>query len=406
LEIKMSTSKSILFVDDDANALAGFQRALKGRFAVETAQGPQHGLQAVTTRGPYAVIVADMRMPVMNGVQFLQRVHEIAPDSVRVMLTGNADLQTAIDAVNDGCVFQFLCKPCPPAQLAKTLTAATAHYELICSERELLERTLRGSIKVLTEVLSLVNPLAFGRAMRIAETVRQLAAAVAPREAWQFELAALLSQLGCVTVSPAVLEAIDARTPLAPADRQRFDAHPLVARDLIAQIPRLGDVAEMIARQRESHTAGKSGAGAGTEAQMSPSDLIALGAGMLRLSLDFDDLIAAGVPTDEAIDRLRAAGTEYDPRLLVVLTQANQDAGVAVRKPARVALSALEIGMEVQEDVRTGTGLLLIAAGQTVTTALQQRVGNFLRLNAVFGTVRVLLPASYRSASYASSLNA
>src|SRR6266545_5472783 len=144
----MPTSNRILFVDDDPNALAGFQRALKGQFEIEIAQGSQHGLNALATRPPYAVIVSDMRMPVMNGVKFLHRVQEVAPDTVRIMLTGNADLQTAIDAVNESSVFQFLCKPCPPGQLAKTLAAGVAHYELICRERELLEKTLQGSVKV------------------------------------------------------------------------------------------------------------------------------------------------------------------------------------------------------------------------------------------------------------------
>jgi response regulator RpfG family c-di-GMP phosphodiesterase len=384
----MATSKPILFVDDDANALAGFQRALRPQFTIETAHGPQRGLHALTTRGPFAVVVCDMRMPVMNGVQFLQRAHELAPDTVRIMLTGNADLQTAIDAVNESSIFQFLCKPCPPGQLAKTLAAATSHYELICAERELLERTLRGSVKVLTDVLSLVNPSAFGQAMRIADTVRHLAAAVAPRDAWQFELAALLSQLGCVTLPAAVLDAVGAGASLAEADRQRFDAHPLVARDLIAHIPRLGDVAEMIARQHETYAAAKAARDTGVPAG---SDIVTLGARMLRLALDLDKLISSGVPQEEAIACLRNTSGEYDPRLLVALGGgAGDQASGSGRAVARIALDALEVGMEVQEDVRTGTGLLLLSAGQTVTPALQQRLGNFLRMNAVFGTVRVL----------------
>ena len=63
--------------------------------------------------GPFAVVVADMRMPGMDGVEFLQHVKEMSPDTVRIMLTGNADMQTAIDAVNKGNIFRFLTKPCP-----------------------------------------------------------------------------------------------------------------------------------------------------------------------------------------------------------------------------------------------------------------------------------------------------
>jgi response regulator RpfG family c-di-GMP phosphodiesterase len=388
----MLTAKPILFVDDDANALNGFQRTLRTQFNVEVAQGGQRGIQSLMTQGPYAVIVSDMRMPVMNGVQFLQRAQEIAPDSVRVMLTGNADLQTAIDAVNEGAIFQFLCKPLPPAHLAKALTAAVAHYELIINERELREKTLRGSVKVLTDMLSLVSPLAFGRGMRMAETVRQLAAVVAPRDSWQFELAAMLSQIGCITLPAPLLDAIANGAPVSEEDRIRFDAHPQLTCDLIMQIPRLGNVAEMIGRQLDLHVPHAAG-------EATTSEVITLGARMLRLALDLDALTSSGLAEDEAVARLADASGKYDPRLLTVLRRKTEEPPSTLRQPSRVGLKDLGVGMEVQEDIRTAGGLLLISKGQTVTEALQQRVGNFLRLNAIFGTVRVLLPARRATAA-------
>jgi response regulator RpfG family c-di-GMP phosphodiesterase len=393
----MATSKPILFVDDDANALAGFQRTLRSEFTVEVAQGGPRGIQMLMTRGPYAVIVSDMRMPIMNGVQFLQRAHDVAPDAVRIMLTGNADLQTAIDAVNAASIFQFLCKPLPPIQLAKTLTAAVAHHELICNERELREQTLRGSVKVLTDLLSLINPLAFGRAMRVADTVRQLAAAVAPREAWQFELAAMLSQLGCITLAPSLLDAIANGRPVSDEDRARFDHHPQVARELIAHIPRFGEVADMIARQQERY------AERGPAPDGATPDIATLGARMLRLALDVDALTSTGVSEDDAVARLTNQPGDYDPRLLLALNRSAEADAADLSQIARVALDDLQIGMELQEDIRTASGLVLISKGQVVTAPLQQRVGNFLRLNAVFGTVRVLVPAARTRGSSTSS---
>jgi response regulator RpfG family c-di-GMP phosphodiesterase len=377
----MPTSHRLLFVDDDPNALAGFQRALKDHFEVEVAQGSQHGLSALATRPPYAVVIADMRMPVMNGVQFLRRVYEVAPDTVRIMLTGNADLQTAIDAVNEGFIFQFLCKPCPTPQLTKTLAAGVAHYDLICRERELLEKTLQGSVKVLTELLSLVNPAAFGRAMRMADTVRQMAAATPWRDAWKFEMAAMLSQLGCITLTAEMLEAVRTGVLLSAVDRARVDAHPLVARDLIAHIPRLGEVAEMIARQREPYQA-KTGIG-------DARDLITAGARMLHLALDLDAVLSAGVSHDDAVAQLAARDGEYDPALLhAIRTHAVSSTR---KRTARVPLDALEPGMVMEQELRTGAGLLLAAKGQTMTPALLQRIQNFLRISAIWGEVQVTL---------------
>ena len=159
-------TEKILCVDDEPNVLQACRRQLRKRFHIETADGGEQALQAIAGQDPYAVIVSDMRMPGMDGIQFLARAKELTPNSVRIMLTGNSDQQTAIEAVNEGNIFRFLTKPCPAESLAKAIAAGVEQYRLVTAEKELLEKTLRGSIKVLTEVLSLVNPTAFGRAAR------------------------------------------------------------------------------------------------------------------------------------------------------------------------------------------------------------------------------------------------
>src|SRR5438132_13303250 len=105
-----------------------------------------------------------MRMPGMTGVELLIRVRQTTPDTVRMILTRNADLQTAIDAINNGPIFRFLTKPCAPELLARTVAAGIEQYRLVTAEKELLEQTLRGPVTVLTEVLELANPKAFDRA--------------------------------------------------------------------------------------------------------------------------------------------------------------------------------------------------------------------------------------------------
>lgn len=112
-------SYKILCVDDDSNILQGYKRALRRDFDIFIAEGGLEALSIIEKEGPFAVVVSDMRMPVMDGVQFLSRVRDIAPETVRMMLTGNADQQTAIIAVNEGNIFRFLTKPCPPDVLAK-----------------------------------------------------------------------------------------------------------------------------------------------------------------------------------------------------------------------------------------------------------------------------------------------
>jgi DNA-binding NtrC family response regulator len=151
-------AEKILLVDDDNSVLDGYRRSLCREFSLETALGGEQALQFAADNGPYAVVVSDMRMPGMDGIQLLSRIKTLAPDTIRVMLTGNADMDTAIHAINEGSIFRFLNKPCSKEVMAKTLTAALVQYRLFNSEKQLLEQTLSGSMQVLTEVLSLSTP--------------------------------------------------------------------------------------------------------------------------------------------------------------------------------------------------------------------------------------------------------
>jgi len=205
----------ILCVDDDLNVVQGFKRLLHNEFSIEVSKDPQIGLEIIRDQGPFAVVVSDLRMPEMDGIRFLSAVRERAPEIVRILLTGQADLHAAIAAVNEGNIFRFLTKPCALDTLRKALCAAIEQYQLITAERVLLKRTLVGSIQVLTETLGLVNPVAFSRASRRASRikpyVRPLAAQLKVNDAWQSEPAAMLSQIGFVTLPPNILNKVYAQ---------------------------------------------------------------------------------------------------------------------------------------------------------------------------------------------------
>jgi DNA-binding NtrC family response regulator len=191
-------SDRILFVDDEPLLLESLKRELSFKFAIDTAQSGSEGLQKIAASGPYAVVVADYRMPRMSGIQFLAQVMTAAPDTVRIMLSGNADLQAAIDAVNEGQIFRFLTKPCDAAILTRILEAGLKQYHLVTAEKELLEKTLVESINMLTDVLGIVNPKAYGKSLRIRQLVHYICRRIKPAGAWQYEMAAALSQLGWI----------------------------------------------------------------------------------------------------------------------------------------------------------------------------------------------------------------
>ncbi len=229
----------ILFVDDEQSVLDGYKRLLHRQFEVDIAVCGEDGLVAIRDHGPYAVVISDMRMPGMNGTQFLTQVRQNATDTIRMLLTGYTDLDAAMNAVNEGNIFRFLTKPCEKETLAKAIMAGLEQHRLLAAEKELLEKTLMGSIKVLTDVLSAASPEAFSRSMRIARYVRHLVAKSNLNSPWRFEVAAMLSQLGCVTLDSDLIRSSYVGDNLTPEDRARFGAHPEVARALLANIPRL-----------------------------------------------------------------------------------------------------------------------------------------------------------------------
>ena len=218
-------SERILCVDDDPNILQAYQRALRKQFHIEIALGGDEAVTAVVDQGPYAVVVADMQMPGMNGVELLKKVKELAKDTVRMMLTGNADQQTALEAVNEGHIFRFMTKPCPPETFAKVLDAGLAQHRLIMAERDLLSKTFSGSVKVLTDVLSAVSPTAFGKASRVRQMVRQLCQKLGSKS-WQIEVAAMLSQIGCVSIPEQILAKAYDGKELTPAEQKMFEGYP------------------------------------------------------------------------------------------------------------------------------------------------------------------------------------
>src|ERR1700722_1581021 len=128
-------SERVLFVDDEPNVLAGFERQFRNRYAMKTAPSGAEGLATLDANGPFAVIVSDLRMPGMDGVQFLSRVCDRYPNSIRILLTGYADVQQVVEVVNRANIFRFLTKPCPPPSLAATLEAALEQHRLMTAEK-------------------------------------------------------------------------------------------------------------------------------------------------------------------------------------------------------------------------------------------------------------------------------
>jgi EAL domain-containing protein (putative c-di-GMP-specific phosphodiesterase class I)/FixJ family two-component response regulator len=134
----------ILLVDDETSVLAALHRQLRGEYDVVTTPDPVAGLELMARHGPFDVVISDMRMPVMDGAAFLTRARGIARDTTRVLLTGDANINTAIAAVNDGQIFRFLSKPCPGQTLRQCLRDAVDHHHCSTAAHEIIDQLVAG----------------------------------------------------------------------------------------------------------------------------------------------------------------------------------------------------------------------------------------------------------------------
>ncbi len=372
----------ILLVDDERNILDAYRRSLNHEFTIETATSGPEALTLATEKGPYAVVISDMQMPGMDGVQLLSRIKALSPDTIRVMLTGMTDRDTAIEAINEGSIFRFLSKPCNKEVMAKTITAALVQYRLVTAEKQLLEQTLSGSLQVLTEVLSLVNPAAFGCAERARRYIRHVVAAMKLGNPWQYEVAAMLSQLGCVTLAPETIEAVYQGEALTPSEQEQYDAHPRVAYGLLSKIPRLEPIAWMIEHQNRPVL----------ETEEVEVGEMKMGAEILRLILAYEQAIHKGASRTEAAHSLARQNRNFSPAFFEALVTLDPNAEEAEIRQCR--LEDLVPGMIIQKEVLSFAGTLLVSKGQEVTPTVIFKLRNFHARRAVGPDVTVSMPTT------------
>ncbi len=316
----------------------------------------------------------------MDGIQFLASVREQSPETVRVMLTGQADVADAVAAVNQGNIFRFLVKPCAATILAKVIETGIDQYRAMNVERQMMHQTLLASVEVLVEILSVVEPVAFSRATRMRRYVRNLLTVIRVADSWRFEAAAVLSQIGWITLPPELVKRVAGDERLSDAEKQKFAEHPLAAARILEKIPRLEVVAGMV------------------EGQLLPAehasseDDVVLGGQMLRAVADFDMLRQKGTQHETCLQMMRAQKGTYNERILTAMSCIQRIESEAEMRT--VSYARLAPGMILEEDITARTGLCLLGRGQEITPTILQRLNGFEHLLQPALTLRVRVPGS------------
>lgn len=377
-------NQRVLFVDDEPNVLEGIQRTLRKQVELQTASSGAEALRLIGESGPFAVIISDMRMPAMNGAQFLAKVREREPDTVRMILSGHADLEATIAAVNEGHIYRFLTKPCPTDRLLAAVEDGLHQHRLLTAEKVLLEQTLSGAVKMLIEILGMVSPAASNRAARLQRYTIELSAALGLASHWEWGLAAFVSQIGCVALPREMLFKVEACQTLNDEERRLYEAHPEVAGKLLAAIPRLEDVAAIVSAQFGSLNTKD------LPDDLRQWDIRKAGQLLLRSAIEYDRLVSRGASRDSAINTLRESTLRFPSTVLKALARLSTSVrGTIVRQ---IRLADLTVGMTLDEDLVSPKGIRLVPSGAEVTTTLM------IRLTSIAGGVGVAEPFRVRVA--------
>ncbi|MEM8484480.1 MAG: HD domain-containing phosphohydrolase [Bacteroidota bacterium] len=377
----------ILFVDDEPAILRSYQRYIGLDYEVDTALGGEKGLEMLEANGPYGVVVSDMRMPGMNGAEFLSVVRQNFPESVRMLLTGQADMSDTIDAVNNGRIYRFLTKPCPPETLGQALDEGLEIYRLRSAEKQLLEQTLKGTIKLLGDILSIVSPELFSRSARVRDLSKQLADQLELDNVWKVEVAAMLAQIGCITIPKDVLTKRFSGQQLDDTESFTFFKHLKAGKELLGNIPRLEEIAEAVAYQEKHFNGG------GHPRDDVYGNSIPIISRILKVANDYELEKSLDKSHTAALGQLLAVSDHYDPDVLEALKKvfSGVEAEYVVKE---IRAKHVVTGMLLAEGVRTKSDLLLVSEKQEISDAMMMCIHNFAENRNIIEPVRILIKAT------------
>ncbi len=372
----------ILFVDDEPAILRSYQRYVGLDYDVDTALGGENGLKMLEENGPYGVVVSDMRMPGMNGAEFLSVVRQNYPESVRMLLTGQADMSDTIDAVNNGRIYRFLTKPCPPETLGQALDEGLELYRLRSAEKELLEQTLKGTIKLLGDILSIVSPDLFSRSSRVRDLAKQLAEQLELENVWKVEVAAMLAQIGCITIPKEILKKRFAGQALDDTESFTFFKHLKAGKELLGNIPRLEEIAEAVAYQEKHFNGG------GHPHDDVQGNAIPIISRILKVANDYDLEKSQDKSHTAALGQMLVTSDHYDPFVidaLKVIFSGDEEEYVIKEIRAKHVVT----GMLLAEGVRTKSDLLLVSEKQEISEAMMMCIHNFAENRNIIEPIRI-----------------
>jgi len=376
----MKADAHVLFVDGDAHQRRAAERALHNWCGLRTVASAHEAFDALrAAEARFTVVVTALTVPQLDGELMLSWLHELYPNVTRVLTVDHEGLRELAEAVDAGRPYRVVAKPFAGEDLRSVI--ADAHHECArhAAQRKVLEGTLNGSIEAIASVLAVVHPAAFGCAIRLRRMVTLLADRIGLPSRWELEVAALLSQVGVLGMSPDVVERLARNEPVTSGQREQMTSALEATLKVLAAIPHMHRVCQIL-RAIDLVPQGRRDALA----------VVGDAERVLTMALDFDRLYTRHSSAVEALRIMDSRSGVYHPPFLKALHEL-----VGVRNSATlvdVMLAEVRLGQVFAAEVRSPSDLLLVARGQPVTPPLLLRIQSAWSGFASMTKVRVIVP--------------
>ncbi|MBN4071868.1 response regulator [bacterium AH-315-F18] len=377
-----ASRKTVLVVDDKPANLDVMRTILKG-FHVKAALGGEHAIDIARKTPSLGLVLLDINMPDMDGYEALSKLQSIPGNEKVPVIFVTARKETcdeekglALGAVD------YITKPVVPAIVRARVKT---HLELYGARHEadqLLSKTLVGSIKVLMDILALLNPDAFHRATRLREAAGALAERLELPALWRFQIAAMFSQIGYFNVPPSVMDKHFKREGLSLEEKQLLSSGPLIGQELLDRIPRLEEVGAMIGQQ-EAPLDPKL-----AQADFADWNSASLGGHLLKTVIEFDRRLSLHQSPQVVLEEMSKHNKDYLPAMVLGLLAVHQAKPIQVER--NVKLSELEEGMVLRQEIKTGWGMTLAPKNSPVSGTLLNQLLRLSKEISIQEPIRVL----------------
>ena len=326
----------ILIVDDEEDNLALLYRTLRSKYDVTKAHSAIEALEILNTE-TFDCILSDHKMPIMDGVEFLKRVNEIQPRTMRLLVTAYSDVKILIDAINYAKIYRYIKKPYSPDELLMIVESALECYQLKIDNENLindLKDLFSGTVKAIIEALDAKDSFTLGRSRRVAYYAAKIVnkLALKPSEVSQIELAGLLHDIGMIGVAESILNKTQ---KLTDEEYEKIKMHVHYSVKILEDIKQLYDITEIIKYHHEYYN------GCGYPYGLKGEE-IPLGSRIIAIADAFDSMVSnrayrKSLSADEALNIIKqCAGKQFDPNLVQIFEQILPEAMAEIDKQEKL----------------------------------------------------------------------